>query len=123
VKTFVRIVERRTVRSKLNDNKILKVHLEKLNELEHVESLIDLCPRMEYLEIIDISHVDLQSLLQLILRKHGKNILHHFTLCLQNYQIQDKIIQQLQEMINARKQDDSCTITFAYGNIYLECKY
>jgi hypothetical protein len=40
------------VHSKINDNKIFKIHLEKLIVVEQIESLIDLCPLMEYLEII-----------------------------------------------------------------------
>src|SRR6202034_997276 len=74
--SFKSIEKEYSVHSKLNYNKILKVCLKNLTELEQVESLIDLCPLMEYLELIDIRRVNLLSLIQLILRKHEKNVIH-----------------------------------------------
>lgn len=123
LKTFIGIEKQHTIQAKDNDNKIRKVCLEKLMKLKTINFLIDLCPLMDYLEIINITYVDLQSLLQLIVRKHGMNIRHPFILCLKNYQIENEIIKKLQRTINEEKQNDNYTITCAYENIYLECKY
>lgn len=101
-------------------NKIKNVCLTKLITIEQITCIIGLCPLAEYFEVLDINHLDLQTLFHLIITKHEKNIRRNFTLCLINYQVTGNAIQQI---INTEIQDNNFMIRYAYGNIYLECKY
>jgi hypothetical protein len=73
-------------------------------QLEQVQFLIDLSPGMEYLQVRCASYIDFQLLLRFILMKNiNKDILHLRSLCLCVSSADEKMIQELQTMIETEK--------------------
>jgi len=102
--------------SAMNNNRITKVILKKMNKLEEINFLIDLCQQMEYLEVKYNINIDIQSLVRCILTKH----IHHLrSICLCNTLNDDKLVQQLVTMIGQEKLPDDYTIERVLDRIYL----
>jgi hypothetical protein len=102
--------------SALNNNHITKVNLKKMTKFEEIYFLIDLCQRMECLEVKYNINIDIQSLVRCILTKH---IPHLRSICLCNTLNDDKLVQQLVTMIDEEKLSDDYTIKRVLDRIYL----
>jgi len=85
----------------MDNNRITKVYLEKLNNIEEIYSLMKLCPRITYLKVDYINNMDIESFLQNILEKIKHECNEHLRLlCLRIPAAYDQVIQNLHEMIN-----------------------
>ncbi|CAF1552383.1 unnamed protein product, partial [Adineta steineri] len=58
------------------DNKIRKVHIQQMTDLEQIQFLINICPLMQYLGIGFSDAMDLKLLLKFILMKNREQISH-----------------------------------------------
>ena len=103
-------------KSTTNDNKITKLNLTKGNNNRQVKFFIDLCPRMEYLEVHCNIKINLQLLVQFILMKYNPH-LHSLCLCVSN--ADDVIVQLLKEMIDYEKLLDNYQIKRVLDRVYL----
>ena len=107
-----------------NTNKITKVCLENLVEMEEVYFLIKLCPRMNYLEVNSIKRMDVEFFVCGILSKinhDGNQNLR--SLCFGLPTADNKITGKLKEMINSNKLLHRYTIKHELDNIYLQWEY
>jgi hypothetical protein len=80
------------------NNKITKVWLWK--EMKHVTTLIELCPLMEHFEVNGVKDSELISLVHFILTKTKTHILHLHSLRLYTYNADDRMVVELQKMID-----------------------
>jgi hypothetical protein len=104
-----------------NTNKITKVCLEYLVEMEEVYFLIKLCPRMNYLEVNCITRMDVEFFVCGILTKINDNGNQNLrSLCFGLSTADNKIIGKLKEMINSNKLLHRYTIKREFDNIYLQ---
>jgi hypothetical protein len=103
-------------------NKITKVNIQCLTELSQLQFLIDLCPRMQYLEISYLNDIDPKPFTRFILTKYLKSVFELCILCLYIAIPNDKIVEEIQDMINLEKLCDDYTIKCLYNKIYLRWK-
>jgi hypothetical protein len=103
-------------------SKVTKVTLTCITELTQVQFLIDLCPRMQYLEVCCSSNIDMRSLVSFILMKNFKSIHHLNVLRLTIPTANDKMVEELQRMINFENVNHDYTIKRAIDKIDLKWK-
>jgi hypothetical protein len=109
-----------TLRSVSKNNKITKLNLQRTDELAEIQFLIDLCPRMQYFEVDCSRIIDLNSLVRFILMKTTRCIPHLRTVCLCVTEANDKMVEQVQTMINLEKLLHDYTTTYLPGKIYVQ---
>jgi hypothetical protein len=105
-----------------NNNKITKVSLTKMTHLEEIQFLINLCPRMKYLEINHPQYIDLKLLTRFILMKISTEIPHLDSLCLFDPRANNDTVQLLRSMINIEKLLHDYTINCTSDKIFLQWK-
>ncbi len=103
-------------------NNITKVNLARINELAEVQFLIDLCPRMQYIEVDCSNEIDIKLLVRFILMKTIRCISHLCTLCLSGKEANNGMVEQLQEMINLEQLLHHYTIMYIDEKIYIQLK-
>jgi hypothetical protein len=87
-----------------NKNNITKVNINKMIDIEEIRLIIDLCPRMRYLEIDCINEIDLVSLLRFISTKqNNKHIPYLRILCLHVQNFNDRMVEKLTKTITSEK--------------------
>ncbi len=104
-------------------NKIRKVYLEFMNKLEESLALIDLFPRMKYLQIGSMDDMDIRLFLQTVLKKilHRSN--HHLrSLCFCMFMADDQMVKEIQELIDIEKLIFDYEIKRICNKIYLKWK-
>ena len=104
-------------------NKITKIYLEFMNKLEESLALIDLFPRMKYLQIGSMNDLDIRLFLQTILKKilHRSN--HHLrSLCFCMSKADDQMVTKIQKLIDVEKLIFDYTIKRICDKIYLKWK-
>lgn len=117
------INERELVNLIPNKNQITKVYLEKMNNIEEVYFLLELCPRMIYLRIDSINNIDIELFVRLILLKIQINCHHQLRLlCFSIPAADDGMIKMLQTMIDFEKILLDYTIKRIQDYIYLQWK-
>jgi hypothetical protein len=105
------------------NNSITKVYIEKINDIEEVYCLMELCPRMTYLKVNHINNIDIDSFLRLLTTKMMSKSNHQLKLlCFCAAMADDKMVQQLEKTINSEKLFFHYTIKRVLDNIYLEWK-
>ncbi len=107
----------------IENNRITKVYLRKLNDIEEIYFLIKLCPRMIYLKVDGINNMDMELFLKNILKKIKQECNEHFRLF--GFRIptaDDQVIQKLDEMITSEKLILDYTIKRLLESIYLQWK-
>ena len=105
-----------------NNNKITKVNIQCLIELVQIQFLIDLCPSMQYLAIGCLNNIDPKLFIKFILTKKFKYISHSCALCFCIQIKNDKMFEELQEMINDEKLCSDYLVKHLSNKIYLQCK-
>ncbi len=111
-------VETRDLVSKKNN--ITKINIEQINELAEVQCLIELCPRMQYFQFGCFDKIDLKSLVKSILMQTTHIITELRTLCLINKDLNDKMVKDLQEMINRGQWFRNYTSIYIDEKIYVQ---
>ncbi|CAF4248343.1 unnamed protein product [Rotaria sordida] len=81
---------------KSKKNKITKIYLEKMNEIEEIYFLLKLCPHIEYLKIGFIHNMDVELLMKDIFKKIN-NVCNQYlhSLCLHIPTANDEIIEKI----------------------------
>jgi hypothetical protein len=106
----------------LYDNKIQKVRIEKMNEIDEVHFFINLCPRMEYFEIGIVNDVKLELVIRTILTKNTHQNRHFCSLCFDIRNANDDMVQRLQTLIKLEKLLYNYSIKRTGDQIYLKWK-
>ena len=106
----------------LNNNTITQVSIQCLNDLAQIQFLIDLCPSMQYLEIECSNDINFISLIRFILMSHVKCIPYLYLVCLCTPQVNEKMIQDIHEMIQLEKLRFGYVIKHTNNKIYLQWK-
>jgi hypothetical protein len=81
-------------------NKITKVKLDKMSGMEQIHFLMNLCPRMQYLEIEYTTKIDLENILGFISMNNIIRIPYLCCLCLCVPNANEKIIETLVKIID-----------------------
>jgi hypothetical protein len=100
-------------------NKITKLNLEKMTELDQVHILMDLCPHMHDLQVKCRNHMDAEWLIRYILTKRNTNFIPHLCLlCIWFSKADDKMTNNLQKIIDSEKLIANYTIKRICDRIY-----
>jgi hypothetical protein len=81
-------------------NKITKMKLDKMDDMEQIHFLMDLCPRVQYFEIGCKTKNDLEDIVRSITMNSITPILYLKCLCLCFPNANEKMIENLQDMID-----------------------
>jgi hypothetical protein len=81
-------------------NKITKVKLNKMDEIEQIHFLMDLCPRMQYLEVGCTTENQLETIIGCISVNNMTRILYLRCLCLCIPNADEKMVQKLNKIID-----------------------
>lgn len=84
-------------------NKITKVNLAKIIDIEQIHFILHLCPSIQYLQIDIPRNIDLDKLIRFILIKSSTYIPHLCSLCLTIPNADNKVVDQLQKLIKSEK--------------------
>jgi len=107
----------------LDNNKISKVTIRNIVELEYIYFIIDLFPRMKHFAMQTISDVDLKLVVEWTLRKVQENkILYLMSLCVTVDEGTDDKVDKLHEMIHSEKLLKDYTIDRQLNKFYLQWK-
>jgi hypothetical protein len=101
--------------------RITKVNLEKMNNIEEIYFLLELCPHLIYLKVEHIRNMDMKLFVRLILSKLMTKYLHQLqVLCFPVRAANDQTIQQFKRMIDNEKLLFDYTIKRELDYIYLQ---
>jgi hypothetical protein len=104
-------------------NQIKKVNLEKMTDIEEVNFLIELCPRMTYLKVNCIKNIDVELFVRSVLMKIMNKCNHQLgLLCFRVPVADDEMVRKLEKMINSEKLIRDFTIERILDDIYLQWK-
>jgi len=102
--TCLSIEELNSIRYVANNNKITKIYLEKMITFEEILFLIDLFPRLKYLQVGCTSNIDIQLFVRVILTKILDKTNHCVRLLAFRIPTADEeMIKKLQKMIDFNK--------------------
>jgi hypothetical protein len=101
--------------------RITKVNLQKMNHIEEIYFLIELCPHLIYLKVDNICNMDMKLFVRFILKKLMTKYLHQLRLlCFHVRAADDQTIKQLNKMIDDEKLLFDYTIKRVLDFIYLQ---
>ncbi len=87
-----------------NKNRITKVCLKKMSEIQEIFFLMKICPYMEYLKVNSINNMNVELFLWKILKKINIECNHRLCLlCFCVPTIDDELIKKLRQMIQVKK--------------------
>jgi hypothetical protein len=89
--------------STLINNKITKVSLQNINDIEQVYFILYLCHRMQYFQLDVPKNMDLNVLVRFILKESAMHTRFLNSLCLSTPNANEYTIDQLQKMIKSEK--------------------
>ena len=92
-------------------------------EIEQVNFLINLCPRMQYFQVHDSKDMDLKMLARCVLRKTNTDIPHLSSLYFDIHDEYDKMVWKLRKMIDSDKLLLNYTINRINNYIVLKWKW
>lgn len=107
-----------TIRAALMMNKITKMNIEQVTELNHVDILIHLFPQIEYLQVKCGNYLKLEPIVRLVLMKRGSKL---NSLCFGVPEADDSMVKKLQTMIYFEKLLANYKIQRVYNRIYIFC--
>ncbi|CAF2946768.1 unnamed protein product [Rotaria sp. Silwood2] len=113
------IEETRNFRLLSDNNKITKVNLKQMNDLEEVQFFLDLCPRMTYFEVNCTDYVGPENVLRFILMKNIRYIRNLSLLCLKVSRTNLNIVDNLKHTIDFEQLCHNYTIKQIDNRIYL----
>lgn len=100
-----------------NMNKITKINLEEMFDINHIEILLNLCPQMQDFQIQCTNYMDLQTIIRLILLKRKSNL---SSLCFSITKSDEIMVKNIQTMIYSEKLLVNYTIHRIHDRIYLQ---
>ncbi|CAF0829626.1 unnamed protein product [Rotaria sordida] len=100
-----------------NMNQIIKMNIEQIFELNQIDILINLCPRMKYLNVQCKNYIDLEYIIRLILMKKNSNL---YFLCFSIPNADERMVKRLQTMIDLKELLVNYTIQHCHNKIYLQ---
>lgn len=103
-------------------NHIKKIKLDTISDERKIEFLIDLCPRMQYLEMNMMSNAGLTSLIKLIFNHQIRNIPDLCFLCLNVPNADDDTISYISNTIKLAAQVDNYCFKIIDNKILLQLK-
>ncbi len=92
------------------NNKITRVNLQQMNDLAQVQFLLELCPRIEYLEVDCTNVVYPEDVIRFILMKNIKYIPNLSSLCLKILPKKTDLVYHLKRMIDFEQLHQNYTI-------------
>jgi hypothetical protein len=102
-----------------NNNKVTKVILQQLIDLAQMQFLIDLCPRLQHLEVISSNSFHLESFLRYTSMRNIKNALTLSSLCLRISKPRKEAIENVTKIIHLEKQYSDYTFEQKDNEVYL----
>jgi hypothetical protein len=102
-------------------NRITKVNLGEMNDIEEVYFLIDVCPHLTYLQVDNLHQMDMELFVRLIFKKMNTKSSHQLRLL--SFAIpaaDDPMIKQLNKMIDDEKLLFDYAIKRVLNHIYLQ---
>ena len=116
-------VELITLSSLEDTSQITKVYLQKMNEIEEFDFLLELCPYMAYLRVDCLKRMDLKFVLRYIFKKIKHHCNEHLRLlCFRIPTADDEMINKLKRMIHFEKLLFNYTVKRIADQIYIEWK-
>jgi hypothetical protein len=107
----------------LSKNKISKVYLQEMDSMDELDCLLAMCPYINHLEIEHLNNVDVQMVLDHILKKIHHNSHDQLrSLCLHIPTADDQMIQTLQKMIDDKTLLIDYIIKRVGDRVYLQWK-
>jgi hypothetical protein len=104
-----------------NQNKITKLSLEQMTELDQVHLLMDLCPHLHYLQLTCRNISDAEWLIRYVLTKQNTNFIPYLCLiCISLSNADDIITNNLQNIIDSEKLVENYKILRICDRIYLQ---
>jgi hypothetical protein len=114
------VEESRTLRLISNNNKIIKVNLQRMSDLAQVQLLLDLCPHMEYLKVNCTNDISHERFVRFILMKDIKYIHNLSSLCLNVPPTNEDIVDKCKKMIDLEQLCHNYIIKQIDNQIYLQ---
>ena len=111
--------EIQSLRSIANENKISRVTLQWMKDLAQVQFILDLCPRIEQLEVNCINGDSPEQLIRFILMKNIEHIPHLSLLTFNLLTKQENLTNLLTKMIDLEQLRQNYTIQQVDNQIYL----
>ncbi|CAF1449856.1 unnamed protein product [Adineta steineri] len=106
-----------------NKNKITKICLENMIEIEEVYFLIKLCPHLNYLQINSLNTIDIELFVQNIINKIKNDYNHNLrVLCFCISTADDDLVQEFEEMAISQNFFLDYTIKYELNHIYITMK-
>ena len=102
----------------ITDSRITKITIEKTSTFENVQTILDLCPQVEYLEMAIAEDKHFKPIFELLYSRHASNGCHFFFLCLnmQFSQSNEKIFKRIRS--HYRHLVDGCLIQYSTSKQY-----
>lgn len=101
----------------LNTNQITKLNIEHVCNLNDINILINLCPRIQYLNLKCKPGNQLESIMHLILTKRNCSLR---VLCLSILEADDQIVECIKSIVNQYKQTVHYRIQRCHNKIFLQ---
>jgi len=102
-------------------NKITKLNIEQLTELDQVHLLMDLCPHLHYLHLTCRNITDAEWLIRYVLTKQNTNFIPYLCLiCISLSNADDIIANNLQKIIDTEKLVENYKIMRICDRIYFQ---
>ena len=98
-------------------NHITKVHIERINRLEQVKFIFDLCLYLQYLEVECTSQIDILSVLHIVSIQIINRTLS--TLCIKSEQINEKSIEAIPQSIENERLFETYEIQFRDKKMFI----
>ncbi|CAF2937862.1 unnamed protein product, partial [Rotaria sp. Silwood2] len=106
-----------------SNNKITKVNFEKLVEIKQLQFIINLCQRLEFLQVECTNNVNIELVIRYIIMKYRtKTLLFIHLLCLHFPTADQKMIVIIQKIIDSEKLLNDYSIKRNLDKIYLRWK-
>ncbi|CAF3670838.1 unnamed protein product [Rotaria sp. Silwood1] len=106
-------------------SQITKVYLEEIGDIhKELDFLFTLCPYMKYFKVGRTNTTDIQSFLRTIFKKINRNNNHHLRLlCFHISTVDDRIVENIEEMIKCDKLLPYFTVKRILNDVYLQWKW
>jgi hypothetical protein len=114
------VEEATTLRFVSQNNKITRVNLQQMNDLAQVQFLLELCPRIEYLEVDCTNVVYPEDVIRFILMKNIKYIPNLSSLCLKIRPTKTDLVYHLKRMIDFEQLHQNYTIQQTENSIHFQ---
>jgi hypothetical protein len=104
-------------------SKITKVYLEEIGDIQELDFIFMLCPYIEYFKVGRINMIDIKAFLRVIFNKMNHYQIYYLrSLCFHVQTSDDRIVENIEEMIKYEKIFHHFTIKRILDTVYLQWK-